>query len=88
MNKLGQVKTILVCEPSTNTVLPCPSGQALVAQEAYVISSSSSTYFEAISEPWNYAEGAAYWSAAFALILTIYFASRNVGIIASVMNRI
>lgn len=75
----GTLKTILVCQDNAAPMAPCPAGQAPVAVHAYVIEPASASYFDAVAEPFDYANGAAFWSIAFVFTLSLYIATRIYG---------
>lgn len=72
----GSVQTVLVCSPvTTGTVSPCPDGSAPTPVSAYVIASDSASLFDAAVGPYDYVNGAAFWSTAFVFTLTLYFSA-------------
>lgn len=79
----GSVKTILVCADSATPQAPCPAGQAPVAVSAYTVDPSSAPYFDAVVEPFDYANGAAFWSFAFVFTLSLYIGARIYGYIVN-----
>lgn len=74
---VGSIQTLLVCSATTDgsTVSPCPAGQGPTATTAYVVAPDSASYFEAAVGPYDFVNGAAFWSGAFIFTLTLYFSS-------------
>lgn len=82
----GVLQTVLVCQESPTPSAPCPAGQAPAAMQAYVVYPASASYLDAVAEPFDYATGAAFWSAAFVFTLSLYILARIYGSLISMVR--
>lgn len=96
MAQLGSIQTVVVCIPvaeSTNaqqqTVCPVVEGHfsAPANMQAYVIDSSQQGIIEASIGPFDYAQAAGLWSAAFSIVVGLYFVSTGVGSVLGLIRR-
>jgi hypothetical protein len=65
---------------------PCPAGQAPAPIDAYVVEPASASYFDAVAEPYDYINGAAFWAFAFVFTLTLYIGTRVYGTIINMVR--
>ena len=55
--------------------------------QAYVIDPSQQGMIEASMGPFDYAEGAAVWAAAFSMVVGLYFVSAAIGAVLGMIRR-
>lgn len=72
----GSLQSVIVCQASSTELAPCPAGQAPAVVQAYVLDPASSTFLDAIAQPFDYANGSAFWLSAFMFTLALYIGSR------------
>lgn len=60
---------------------PCPPGQTVSIQQAYLISPSDATKFELSLQPFDASTAGAYFGFAFASTITLYLISLGVGMV-------
>lgn len=71
---LGATEVVLVCRTAADgvTVSPCPSGQAPVSVQAYMLDTSAQTSLEASLAPIDFAEAGLFWGLSFGLVLSVW----------------
>ncbi|MDR7334277.1 hypothetical protein [Roseateles asaccharophilus] len=82
----GSLENVIVCRPSATPAAPCGAGEAPTVLQAYVLAPSSSSFVDAAAGPYDYATGAAYWSAAFVFTVSLYLCTRVIGTIVNMVR--
>lgn len=92
----GSIQSVVVCiqvaEPASSQqqiVCPAANGRnfAPANMQAYVIDPSQQGMIEASMGPFDYAEGAAVWAAAFSMVVGLYFVSAAIGAVLGMIRR-
>ena len=94
---VGTVQNVLLCMPVTSDrssvvdqqVCP-PTGSQyfhVQTQQAYVIDPASSSYIDAIAQPFDYMAAAGFWGLAFTTIITVWLVSHGAGAIVNFLRR-
>ncbi|MDN2672865.1 hypothetical protein OX459_15790 [Janthinobacterium sp. SUN026] len=91
----GSVQLVRVCAPvatsaqADQVLCPSVSGQfyAPGTAQAYLIDPSQQGIIEASIGPFDYAQAAGLWSAAFSMVVGLYFVSTAIGSILSMIRR-
>lgn len=83
---VGELKTILVCQPSGTPAAPCPAGEAPASLQAYVIDPASQGFFDTLNTPYDYERGAALWAWGFVFIMTLALVSRAIGYVIETLK--
>ena len=92
---IGSVANILVCQPRQDggqAVAPCGSdanGTAYqpVVIQAYVLDPAQASKFDAIAEPFDYAQATGLFGFAFSIVLLAWLASHFSGTILGLIRR-
>jgi hypothetical protein len=92
---IGSVQYVIQCKPRTDggaASAPCgtdASGTAYqpVMVQAYVADPGAASYFDAMSEPFDYSQGMAFFSTACSFALLAWFVARNAGAVLAVIRR-
>lgn len=82
----GTPENVILCRASATPAAPCGAGEAPVVAQAYVLDPAGSSYFDAIAQPYDYAAGAAFWSAAFVFTLGLYLSTRVFGTLINLVR--
>jgi hypothetical protein len=82
---LGQVQKVLVCQSSqaTDNLGLCPSGQSLVAIDAYVLAPSSQ---DELDHPIDYSLMGQYFGFGFCSIIVFWGLGKSIGLILRVIR--
>lgn len=83
----GSVQTILVCAPSSVEQAPCPSGQAVVLIQGYVLDASQQSMYEAVVSPFDYVLAAGIWAFSFTFVIGLFLVARSAGTILNLIRR-
>lgn len=80
---LGQVATILVCQNSSSgsPSTACPPGMSVVAVNAYVLDTTSQSYFDVQSGGFDYVQAAQFFGVSFISILGLWLVAKSVGMV-------
>lgn len=72
-----------------NAILYCNSARTKRewSYQAYVIDPASAAYIDAVSKPYDYANGGALWAFGFAFVLGLWFVSKNIGLVLNAVKR-
>lgn len=88
MAQLGQVQAVIVCLRGVSGVQgACANGQVESVAQAYLIDSSQQGIIEASMGPFDYEQGAVVWSAAFSMVVGLYFVSAAIGALLGLIRR-
>ncbi len=55
--------------------------------QAYVVDSGSAAYIDAVSTPYDYAQGGALWAFGFAFTLGLWLVAKNIGFVLNAVKR-
>lgn len=77
----GTLQSIVVCVPGSPSKAPCASGFLPVEMSAYVIDPASASYLDALTTPFDYALGGAFWAFGFAGVMILYFSAHVIGLV-------
>lgn len=84
----GEVKYIIQCQfigTTGNSVGPCVTvginRHRPVMVSAYVIDPNSASYIDALTTPFNYSLGGAFWAFGFVGVMILYFSSHIIGLV-------
>jgi hypothetical protein len=82
----GSLENVIVCRASATPAAPCGAGEAPTVVQAYVLDPSGASFVDAVSQPYDYALGSAYWSGAFVFTMTLYLSTRVLGTIVNMVR--
>lgn len=73
----------------TSTVIYCDAARTIRQWrfQAYVIDPASASYIDAVSTPYNYAQGGALWGFGFAFVLGLWLVAKNIGLVLNAVKR-
>lgn len=91
----GSVQNVVVCVQAADATAAqqavCPPVGAQfyqpVTTQAYLVDPSQQGIIEASMGPFDYAQGAAVWGAAFSMVVGLYFVSAAIGAVLGMIRR-
>lgn len=98
----GTLQNVVVCSSSSpisgavelrnggaSAVVYCDAARTMRQWrfQAYVIDPSASSYIDAVSTPYNYADGGALWAFGFAFTLGLWLVAKNIGLVLNAVKR-
>lgn len=74
---------------TASSVIYCDSARTLREwrYSAYVIDTGSAAYIDAVSTPYDYAQGGALWGFGFAFTLGLWLVAKNIGFVLNAVKR-
>lgn len=86
----GSIKTVLVCQVggAADPHVACPPGTGAVATQIYVIDPASASFFDSIIVPFDPAQAATFFFAAFCITLFVAWFAWQSGEIMDMVKRI
>lgn len=69
---LGSPEVVLVCRVSSETVSPCPAGQAPFSVQAFMLDTSAQSSLEASLAAIDFAQASLFWGLSFGLVLGVW----------------
>lgn len=79
----GTLENVILCRPAASPAAPCGAGEAPAVVQAYVLDPAGASFIDAVSQPYDYAAGSAFWASAFVFTLGLYLGTRMLGTIVN-----
>lgn len=73
----------------STTILYCDAARSMRQwrYQAYVVDPGSAAYIDAVSTPYDYAQGGALWAFGFAFTLGLWLVAKNIGFVLNAVKR-
>lgn len=82
----GTLENVILCRASATPAAPCGAGEAPTVVQAYVLDPAGASFFDAVSQPYDYSVGAAFWGFAFVFTMTLYLSTRILGTLINMVR--
>jgi hypothetical protein len=87
MSIVGEVKTIITCEPLAGSLGSiCGDGFNAVKQTAYILNESSQSLIESLTSSIDYTQFTAFFSFSFISVVALFLITKKIGMIIKFIN--